>query len=105
MRLDSHQHFWQYNPDEHIWMSDRMDPLKRDFLPNDLKPLLDSLGFDGCVAVQARQNLEETRWLLQLADENEFIAVLSVGLIFALMVWRTSSSVLRHTRSFLAFAT
>ncbi len=51
-----------------------MDPLKRDFLPNDLKPLLDSLGFDGCVAVQARQNLEETRWLLQLADENEFIA-------------------------------
>jgi L-fuconolactonase len=55
-------------------MSDQMDSLKRDFLPEDLAPLLDSLGFDGCVAVQARQSLEETRWLLQLAEENDFIA-------------------------------
>ncbi|MGC2160449.1 MAG: amidohydrolase family protein [Silvibacterium sp.] len=74
MQLDSHQHFWRYSPDEHIWMSDQMDSLKHDFLPNDLEPLLDSLGFDGCVAVQARQSLEETRWLLQLAEENDFIA-------------------------------
>ena len=74
MQLDSHQHFWRYNPDEHIWMSDQMDSLKRDFLPKDLEPLLASLGFDGCVAVQARQSLEETRWLLQLAEENDFIA-------------------------------
>jgi L-fuconolactonase len=73
MRLDSHQHFWRYNSAEHVWMTDEMAVLKRDFLPGDLKPLLAAAGFDGCVSVQARQNLEETRWLLELADENDFI--------------------------------
>jgi L-fuconolactonase len=73
MRLDSHQHFWRYNPAEHIWMDDRMAVLKRDYLPGDLKPLLNQTGFDGTVAVQARQNLEETRWLLELAGQHDFI--------------------------------
>jgi L-fuconolactonase len=73
MRLDSHQHFWHYRPAEYPWISDRMAVLKRDFLPKDLQPLLQSIHFDGCVAVQARQNLEETRWLLELADNHEFI--------------------------------
>lgn len=72
-KIDAHQHFWQYNPDEHTWMTDQMTALKRDFLPTDLKPLLEDLGFDGCIAVQARQNLEETRWLLELADQYDFI--------------------------------
>jgi L-fuconolactonase len=74
MRLDSHQHFWNYNPAEHVWMTDRMGTLKRNFLPEDLKPLLALVEFDGCIAVQARQNLEETRWLLELANNHEFIA-------------------------------
>jgi L-fuconolactonase len=73
MRLDSHQHFWHYNSAEHVWMTDAMTQLKRDLLPTDLKPLLDSIQFVGCVAVQARQNLEETRWLLELAEQHEFI--------------------------------
>jgi L-fuconolactonase len=73
MRLDSHQHFWRYNPAEHVWMDDRMTVLKRDYLPGDLQPLLAAAKFDGTVAVQARQNLEETRWLLELAEQNEFI--------------------------------
>jgi L-fuconolactonase len=47
--------------------------LKRDFLPRDLKPLLASEGFDGSIAVQARQSLEETRWLLELAEHNDFV--------------------------------
>ena len=50
-----------------------MEPLKRDFLPADLTPLLDEAGFDGCVAVQARHSVDETRWLLELAEEIEFI--------------------------------
>lgn len=54
-------------------MTDEMAALKHDFLPQDLKPLLDLAGFDGCVAVQARQSLEETRWLLELAGKNDFI--------------------------------
>ncbi|HEY3626038.1 MAG TPA: amidohydrolase family protein [Terracidiphilus sp.] len=72
-RIDAHQHFWQYNPVEHGWMTDEMAAIRRDFLPQDLKPLLDRAGFDGCVAVQARQNLDETRWLLELAARHDFI--------------------------------
>ena len=73
MRLDAHQHFWRYSPTEHVWMTEAMAALKRNFLPADLKPLLAASGFEGCVAVQARQSLEETRWLLQLAVQNDFI--------------------------------
>jgi L-fuconolactonase len=72
-KIDAHQHFWQYNPAEHGWMTDEMASIRRDFLPPDLKPLLDRAGFNGCVAVQARQSLDETRWLLQLAGQYEFI--------------------------------
>jgi L-fuconolactonase len=73
VRIDSHQHFWQYNPAEHVWMTDAMAALKRDFLPNDLAPLLKSVEFDASVAVQARQILAETDWLLALADQYDFI--------------------------------
>jgi L-fuconolactonase len=73
MRIDAHQHFWHYSPAEHIWMNNRMEVLKHDFLPHDLQPLLKPLEFDGSVAVQARQSLEETQWLLQLAERHDFI--------------------------------
>src|SRR6185437_1582194 len=73
MRIDAHQHFWQYDADEYGWINDEMAVLRRDSLPGDLKPLLDAAGFGGCVAVQARQSLEETRFLLDLADRNDFI--------------------------------
>jgi L-fuconolactonase len=73
MRIDSHQHFWHYSPAEHAWMSHEMGQLKRDFLPEDLAPLLKSIGLDGCIAVQARQTLEETRWLLELSERHAFI--------------------------------
>ena len=54
-------------------MTEQMGILKHDFLPRDLLPLLESIHFDGCIAVQARQNLEETRWLLELAEQHAFI--------------------------------
>ena len=73
MRIDAHQHFWHYSPTEHTWMTAEMDVLKHDFLPQDLAPLLAGLHFDGCVAVQARQSLAETEWLLQLAGQFAFI--------------------------------
>jgi L-fuconolactonase len=72
-RIDAHQHFWHYDAVEYAWIDDSMAALQRDFLPHDLKPLLHQLGFDGCIAVQARQTLEETRWLLELARRNDFI--------------------------------
>jgi L-fuconolactonase len=73
MKIDSHQHFWHYTPEAYGWIGPEMAGLKRDFLPPDLAPLLESLDFDGSVAVQARQTLEETRWLLELADDHAFI--------------------------------
>jgi len=70
MKIDAHQHFWRYNDREYGWISDRMAALRRDFLPEDLAREQGPLGFDGSVAVQARQSLAETEWLLELADEH-----------------------------------
>jgi len=74
MRIDAHQHFWKYDPGEYGWIDDTMTPLRRDYLPDDLEGELSGNAFDACVAVQARQTLEETRWLLDLADRHRFIA-------------------------------
>jgi L-fuconolactonase len=73
-RIDAHQHFWRYDPGEYGWIDDTMAVLRRDFLPPDLEPQLRAAGFDACVAVQARQTLAETEWLLDLADRHSFIA-------------------------------
>jgi L-fuconolactonase len=73
MRIDAHQHFWRYRPETHGWISNAMAVLKQDFLPPDLEPLLSAQGFDGCVAVQAAQALDETRFLLGLADAHPFV--------------------------------
>jgi L-fuconolactonase len=73
MYIDAHQHFWRYDQREYGWIDDSMAALRRDFLPTDLKPELERNGFQGCVAVQARQTLEETRWLLELAERAPFI--------------------------------
>jgi L-fuconolactonase len=68
MRIDAHQHFWKYNPEDYAWIDDSLSSLRRDFLPEDLKPELARAGFHRSIAVQARQTPEETRWLLALAE-------------------------------------
>lgn len=73
MRIDAHQHFWHYDPREFGWISDAMAVLQRDFMPPDLKPLLERNGIQGSVAVQARQSEEETTFLLEQADRYEFV--------------------------------
>ena len=73
MHIDAHQHFWTYDQQEYDWIDDSMAALRRDFSLADLKPELERNGFQGCVAVQVRQTLEETRWLLELAERNPFI--------------------------------
>lgn len=70
MYIDAHQHFWKFHPTEYGWIDDSMAVLRRDFLPSDLTIELNKSGFVGSVAVQARQTIEETIWLLQLADQN-----------------------------------
>lgn len=72
--IDTHQHYWIYDAVEYEWIDATMAPLKRDFVPADAKQEMDGAGVTACVAVQARQSLEETRFLLELADAYPFIA-------------------------------
>jgi L-fuconolactonase len=74
LQVDTHQHFWNYDPAEYAWIDDRMTPLRRDFLPLDARREMDAIGAIACIAVQVRQTLDETAWLLELADEFPFIA-------------------------------
>jgi L-fuconolactonase len=73
VRIDAHQHFWRYVPQHYPWITDRLSRLKRDYAPADLEPLLHSIEFDGTVAVQARQDVEDTEYLLALAQREHFI--------------------------------
>lgn len=73
MRIDSHQHFWRYSPTSHGWIDESMAVLKRDYLPEHLRPELDRAGFDGSVAVQAAESLEETSFLLELAAQSPWV--------------------------------
>jgi L-fuconolactonase len=77
MKIDTHQLFWRYNEEEYggmfPWTLPDMERYREDHLPDDLLPLLQAVGIDGTVVVQVRQSLEETRWLLELADQYPFI--------------------------------
>jgi L-fuconolactonase len=73
MRLDAHQHFWNYSAAEYPWIGPGIERLARDYLPPDLDPLLAGEGLDGSVAVQARQSVEESRWLLALAEAHPLV--------------------------------
>ncbi len=72
MRIDSHQHFWKYDPAHYAWINDRMAAIRRDFLPEHLAEEITRAGIDGSIAVQAA-GAGETEWLLDLAKEWDFI--------------------------------
>ena len=74
MRIDAHQHFWRFNAARDGWITDEMRVLRRDYLPEHLRPELAAAGIDATVAVQADQSEEETRFLLELARDNPEIA-------------------------------
>lgn len=71
--IDAHHHLWRYNAEEFGWIGEPMAVLRRDFLPDDLAPELTAAGVDGTVVVQARQTLEETRWLCGIATQSAVI--------------------------------
>lgn len=73
IKIDAHQHFWSYDPVNYNWINNDMKILKRDFLPNNLYPLLKKNGFDGSIAVQARASKNENRFLTNLANQYDFI--------------------------------
>ena len=70
--LDAHQHFWRYDATQYPWIASG-SPLERDWLPPDLAALQRPLGLSGSIAVQARQSLAESDWLVGLADADERI--------------------------------
>jgi L-fuconolactonase len=72
-RIDAHHHLWHFDPQQYPWIGDRMHVLRHDFLPPDLHKEMIAAGITGSIAVQARQTIEETQWLLQLAEQNDFI--------------------------------
>lgn len=73
MTIDSHQHFWQYNPIKHQWINDDMADIRKDFSPDDLFPLLQKNNIDATVLVQVDQTETETNLLIDLASKYNFI--------------------------------
>jgi L-fuconolactonase len=73
MKIDAHQHFWQFDPVRDSWITGEMKTIQRDFLPVDLKPVLERNDMDGCITVQAAQSEEENAFLLTHADAHNFI--------------------------------
>lgn len=73
MRVDSHVHFWRFEPDEYPWISAEMEVLKCDRLPAEARIAFDERRIDRCVAVQARENEQETDFLLELASTYAWI--------------------------------
>lgn len=72
MTIDSHQHFWQLARGDYHWLqgpgaSAALDPLRRDFMPADLQPLLQAAGVTRSVLVQAADSTAETDFLLRVA--------------------------------------
>jgi len=73
LRIDAHQHFWHYDPVRDSWITEEMTVIRRDFLPDDLQPILQQNNFDGCVVVQADQSEKENKYLLAYAEQYDFV--------------------------------
>jgi L-fuconolactonase len=71
--IDAHHHLWQYNDRDYVWMSGEMNALRRDFLLPDLEQVARESAIEGTVAVQARQTIDETEWLLGMASTHRLL--------------------------------
>lgn len=74
MRIDSHQHFWRLSRADYGWLDPSLGPIFRDFLPEDLRPLIADAGMSRTVLVQAAPSAGETAFLLELAKNEPFVA-------------------------------
>jgi L-fuconolactonase len=72
-RIDSHQHFWRFDPVRDNWITEDMSVIRKDFFPSDLEPLLKENCFDGCVTVQSDQAESENVFQLGNAEKYDFI--------------------------------
>lgn len=74
IRVDSHQHFWRIDRGDYGWLTPELEPLYRDYSPDELLPLLERAKVQKTVIVQAAPTVDETRYLLSLAADNDFVA-------------------------------
>ena len=72
--IDSHHHFWDVGMRDYQWMPPGESVLRRNYLPEDLAPALEQGGVDKTVIVQAHQSVEETMWMLDIAENTDFVA-------------------------------
>ena len=72
-KIDSHQHFWKFDPVRDSWITDDMSAIRKDFLPEDLEKILRENGIDGCVTVQSDQSEAENEFQLFNASRYDFI--------------------------------
>lgn len=72
-KIDSHQHFWLRERGDYDWLTEDLGPIYDDFMPSELAPILRSCGIDGTILVQAAATEEETRFMLELATQHEWI--------------------------------
>ncbi|MDP8977181.1 MAG: amidohydrolase family protein [Actinomycetota bacterium] len=72
--VDTHQHFWPLGGAGPPPVAGEQEPLRRDFLPDDLRPELAAAGVDATVLVQAVNSVRETEAMLGLAGDTGFVA-------------------------------
>ena len=105
MKIDTHQHFWHYRPQDLPWIGEHMPALRQDRLPADNQQAMQACGVDAVIAVQAGSRPEETDFLLQLAAQDARIVgvvgwadLLAPGLAQQLDKWSAYAALLglRH---------
>ncbi|CAD6517796.1 amidohydrolase family protein [Paraburkholderia sabiae] len=74
MQIDAHQHYWNPERGDYGWLTPELAPLYRTFGPDDLAPLRERAGVSRTVVVQAAPTVDETRYLLDLASNEDSIA-------------------------------
>jgi L-fuconolactonase len=73
LKIDSHQHFWKFDPVRDSWIGPDMAVIQRDFMPGDLLPVLQEAGIDGCVVVQSDSSEDENDFQLANAEAYSFV--------------------------------
>jgi L-fuconolactonase len=73
LKIDAHQHFWIFDPVRDSWIDESMSIIRRNFLPEDLEPILKQNGLDGCIVVQSDQSEAENDFQLKNAGKNSII--------------------------------
>lgn len=71
--IDSHVHFWNFDPVRDSWITPEMAAIRNDFLPDDFQIVIDSTKITSCIAVQADQTEDQNHFLLSLAEQNQVI--------------------------------